>query len=400
MVMGRRPGVERSTWPVAVTDLAGLLGQIGVGLAHVPLRRPWQGRGNVAHNVAVVTTREVMRTFMGYSTSLPIDQFRSVELFLDDLCGVVLTPFVQVRGVDHEDDSVGGVLGEWFRPRSDRSGGTILYLHGGGYVGTSPRMYSVFVAALARHTGCDVFVPDLRLAPEFPFPADLEDAAAALHGLLGSGVDARSLVVAGDSSGGGLVTTLVAAEIRAEQLPVAGAVLFSPEVSLEFDCPSVRQNAKSDILPWNIPTTAYLHGVDPSSPLVSAVSQDLSGWPSTFVSIGGDEIFRDAIRHFSFHLDEADVDAEIHEEPGMFHVYPILMPWSDAGRRTVVAAGNFVRHRLPATRATGTAGRAGVDGRGPTGGRAPTGGTGVTGAGDPTGSTTGHDGGTGPAGSP
>jgi acetyl esterase/lipase len=360
MVMGRRPGVQRSSWPVAAIDLVGLVGQMGVGMARVPLRRPWCGQGNLAHNVAVTVTRETMRTFMGYSTSLPIDQFRSIELVLDDLCGVVLSPIVSFRGADQEDGMVGGVLGEWIRPRNGRSGGTILYLHGGGYVGTSPRMYSVFAAWLARRTGCDVFVPDLRLAPEFPFPADLEDAAAALRGLVASGVAPEQLVVAGDSSGGGLATTLVAADVVAEQLPVAAVVLFSPEVNLQLDSPSVRENARLDILPWNIPTTAYLHGVDPASPLVSADSQDLDGWPPTFVSIGGDEMFRDAIRRFSFHLDEADVDAEVHEEPGMFHVYPILMPWSDSGRRTIAAAGAFVRSRLPPVVEAVAAGMAGA----------------------------------------
>jgi len=347
MVMGRRPGVQRSSWPVAVTDLVGLIGQMGVGMARVPFRRPWSGQGNLAHNTAVAVTRETMRTFMGYSTSLPVDRFRSIELVLDDLCGVVLPPVVSFRGSDHEDGSVGGIPGEWIRPRNGRSGGTILYLHGGGYVGTSPRMYSVFAAWLARRTGCDVFVPDLRLAPEFPFPADLEDATAAMHGLLAGGVAPEQLVIAGDSSGGGLATTLVAAEIVVEQLPVAAVVLFSPEVNLQLDLPSVRDNASLDILPWNIPTAAYLHGVNPASPLVSAAAQDLDGWPSTFVCVGGDEMFRDGIRRFSFRLDEADVDAEVHEEPGMFHVYPILMPWSDAGRRTIEAAGNFVRNRLP-----------------------------------------------------
>jgi acetyl esterase/lipase len=58
-------------------------------------------------------------------------------------------------------------------------------------------------------------------------------------------------------------------------------------------------------------------------------------------------MFRDGIRTFAYHLGEADVDAEVHEEPGMFHVYPILMPWSDAGRRTIEAVGTFVRSRLP-----------------------------------------------------
>jgi len=347
MVMGRRPGVERASWPVAVTDLVGLMGQMGVGLARVPLSRPWSGDGNPAHNVAVAVTRETIRTFMGYSTSLPIDQFRSIELVLDDLCGAVLPPVVSFRGADHEDAVVGGVPGEWIRPRHDRSGGTVLYLHGGGYVGTSPRMYSVFAAWLARRTGCDVFVPDLRLAPEFPFPADLEDAGAVLRSLLADGVAAERIVIAGDSSGGGLVTTMVAADVLPHELPVAAVVLFSPEVNLQLDLPSVRDNARLDILPWNIPTSAYLHGVDPASPLVSAVDQDLHGWPPTFVSIGGDEMFRDGIREFALHLSEADVDARVEEEPGMFHVFPILMPWSDAGRRTIEAVGTFVRTRLP-----------------------------------------------------
>jgi len=361
MVMGRRPGVQRSSWPVAVTDLIGLVGEMGLGMARVPFRRPWSGQGNLAHNVAVSVTRETMRTFMGYSTSLPVDEFRSIELVLDDLCGVVLPPIVSFRGADHEDGAVGGVLGEWIRPRNGRSGGTIVYLHGGGYVGTSPRMYSVFAAWLARRTGCDVFLPDLRLAPEFPFPADLEDAVAVLHGLLADGVDPERIVIAGDSSGGGLVTTLVAAEVVPEQLPVAAVVLFSPEVNLQLDLPSVRDNARLDILPWNVPTSAYLHGVDPSSPLVSASSQDLEGWPPTFVCVGGDEMFRDGIRRFTSHLDEADVDAEVHEEPGMFHVYPILMPWSDAGRRTIEAAGTFVRSRLPSvTEAEAAPGAAGA----------------------------------------
>ena len=223
MVMGRRPEVARAPWPVAVTDLVGLAGQLGVGLARVPLMRPWSGRGNPVHNVAVAVTRETVRTFMGYSTSLPVDQFRSVELVLDDLCGVVLPPVVSLRGADHEDGEVGGVPGEWIRPRTGRSGGTVLYLHGGGYVGTSPRMYSVFAAWLARRTGCDVFVPDLRLAPEFPFPADLQDAGAVLAGLLASGVAPEGLVVAGDSSGGGLATTLVAAEVVPDGLPLASS---------------------------------------------------------------------------------------------------------------------------------------------------------------------------------
>ena len=56
----------------------------------------------------------------------------------------------------------------------------ILYLHGGGYIGTSPAMYALFTSRIAATTACATFVADYRLAPEFPFPAGLDDAADVL----------------------------------------------------------------------------------------------------------------------------------------------------------------------------------------------------------------------------
>ena len=62
--------------------------------------------------------------------------------------------------------------------RSANRAASILYLHGGGYIGTSPQMYAFFTARVCRETGCAVFVADYRLAPEFPYPAGDEDATA------------------------------------------------------------------------------------------------------------------------------------------------------------------------------------------------------------------------------
>ena len=57
-------------------------------------------------------------------------------------------------------------------------------------------------------------------------------------------------------------------------------------------------------------------------------------------------MFRDAIRRFVTHLEEAGVDTVASEEPGMFHVFPILMPWADASRRVYRAVGEFVDRHL------------------------------------------------------
>jgi acetyl esterase/lipase len=58
-------------------------------------------------------------------------------------------------------------------------------------------------------------------------------------------------------------------------------------------------------------------------------------------------MFRDAIREFVDHLHAAGVEVVALEEPGMFHVFPILMPWAEGSRRAFHAVGEFVRAHLP-----------------------------------------------------
>jgi acetyl esterase/lipase len=344
--MASRPDVKTASTPMTVFALAGLAAQLLNALASVPFRRPWRGRASTLHNVGITVTRSVMRAFLGYATSLPTPEFRSVENVLDRLCRVVLPPFLRPLDVVMDDAEVGGVRGLRYRRRGVEPRGTILYLHGGGYIGTSPSMYTVSTGRIAAETGCEIFAPDYRLAPEFPFPASLVDAAAVYHAMLDAGTRPDRLFLAGDSGGGGLVNALML-DPRSRALPrPAGLILISPEVSVTLEEPSITDNAALDILPWNIPVWPYLHGIDSRHPLVSAIDADLHGFPPTFVSLGGDEMFRDGIRRFVERLKASDVDATAIEEPGMFHVFPLLMPWADASARVYRAIGEFVTTRL------------------------------------------------------
>ena len=350
MVMGRRPEVETAPLPIAALAVAGLAAQLGTALASVPFRRPWRGGPNRLHNVGIAVTRTVIRSFIGYATSLPTPEFRSLELLLDDLCRAILPPLVRQLDVAVCDRELGGISGLSLRPRRGRIRGEILYLHGGGYIGTSPAMYSLSTAWLARTTRCEVFVPDYRLAPEFPFPASLLDAISAYEGILEKGRAPDRLFVAGDSGGGGLVDALML-DARAKHLPTpAGLLLFSPEVSLTLDEPSITENAALDILPWNIPVQPYLHGVDSHDRRLSVMDADLRGFPPTFVAFGGDEMFRDSIRRFADRLRSSGIETTVAEEPHMFHAFPILMPWAHASRQVYTALQAFVNGRLARAR--------------------------------------------------
>ena len=350
MVMADRPEVQTATPAVAAITMMGLGQNLLTGLARVPFVKPWQGPGNVVHNLGQSVTRQTIRSFMGYSLGLPIEEFRSMEQVIDGLCGVVMPPYVRgMDGVKITQEVIGGVPGLWCRRTSSKNNpqrveGTILYLHGGGYIGTSPMMYAAFASAIAKQTGCDIFIADYRMAPEFPFPAGVLDAASVYTALLDQGLKAENLIIAGDSGGGGLAASLISHLHATDVQMPAALALFSPETDLELDQPSVSENAQYDILPWNVPTAPYLQGIAPGDPLVSTVNAALSpDWfPPTFVTSGGNEMFRDGIRILVGNLSDAGIEVHAIEAEGMFHVFPILMPWLDVSRQVFTELDEFV----------------------------------------------------------
>jgi acetyl esterase/lipase len=344
--MGDRPDVQTAPAPIVALDVSLLAGHFATALARVPFRHPFSGDSSPLSNLGLTVTREVIRAFMGYASSLRIPEFRSLELVLDDICKRIMPPIVRALDVEGHAAEFGGVPGILYIPRHQDPVGVVLYLHGGGYIGTSPRMYAFFTARVCQETGCAVFVADYRLAPEFPYPAGAEDASSIYTELVRLGVPPARILLAGDSGGGGLANTVLLEHAdRINPVRPAGLLLFSPEVDLRLDEDSVTDNADRDILPWNIPTASYLHGFDVTSSAVSPLNADLSGFPPTCVTWGGDEMFRDPIRRYVARLCQAGVPTDAREFDGMFHVFEILMPWADDSREVFRHVHRFI-HRV------------------------------------------------------
>jgi monoterpene epsilon-lactone hydrolase len=122
----------------------------------------------------------------------------------------------------------------------------ILYFHGGAYaLGTAATSVGL-ASELGRKASTKVVSVDYRLAPEHPFPAAVDDAIAAYRGLLGGGLAASRIAVAGESAGAGLAATLLVA-LRAEGLPQpAGAALLSPWADLTLSGASLTSKAAVD----------------------------------------------------------------------------------------------------------------------------------------------------------
>jgi acetyl esterase/lipase len=104
---------------------------------------------------------------------------------------------LQVRAVETET-----VRGEWLLPEN-AARGVVLYIHGGGFVGSSAAGHRPVAAALARLGNFRVFSLDYRRAPEHRFPAALDDTIAAYERMIGQeGIAPVQIALAGDSAGG------------------------------------------------------------------------------------------------------------------------------------------------------------------------------------------------------
>ncbi|CAN5147821.1 alpha/beta hydrolase [soil metagenome] len=247
-------------------------------------------------------------------------------------------------GVTYETAKVGGVPGVWCRPPNAQRGSVILYLHGGGYVMGSATAARNYVGQIAVRANAATFVADYRLAPEYPYPAAVDDALAVYSGLAEL---SRSIVIAGDSAGGGLALVTLALVNKANR-PAKGCVVLSPWTDLALTSPSLQTRAAEDpiLVPGQLAAAAkmYLGKHDSRDARVSPVYGDLSALPPVQLHVGDAEIMLDdAVRYA-----EKSANAVVHVWEGMPHVFPASVGTYEAAGVALEIVGAFMRERLHA----------------------------------------------------
>jgi epsilon-lactone hydrolase len=264
----------------------------------------------------------------------------------------------QLREQYGEDD--GPLRGEWLDPEAAAGPAripTILYLHGGGYYFCSPRTHRSVSFGLATRTGAHLFSLDYRLAPEHRFPAALDDALAAYRRLIAAGALPQSVVLAGDSAGGGLaLAALVALRDAGEPLP-AGAVLFSPWTDLAVSGASIKTNDGVDPMfcGASIARAAklYLGDTPATHPYASPLYADLKDLPPLFIQAGSTEVLLDDARRVADRATQAGVTVEFEVWPKMPHGWQLWVPFLPEARGALDDAAHFVKRMTPVAPARG-----------------------------------------------
>jgi acetyl esterase/lipase len=202
--------------------------------------------------------------------------------------------------------------------------GTVLYLHGGGYVSGAPVTHRALTSHLAKLADASVAVADYRLAPEHPFPAALDDAHRAYLALLEKGHAPERLAVAGDSAGGGLTLALLQ-RLRDEGQPLpACALMFSPWVDLTLaETPRTVPGEAMLNRQWLTFAAEAYAGNQRDSAGASPLLGNLDGLPPLLIQTGSDEILANDSERLAEALDGADCDARYQRYPGRWHVFQL-----------------------------------------------------------------------------
>lgn len=251
-----------------------------------------------------------------------------------------------------------------------------------------PATHRFTTSALAEKSGGRCFSVRYRLSPQNMFPAALLDALVSYLALLSpplgsfhEAVPASRIVIAGDSSGACLASSLLLLLLTLRRMnithirfhgkdvditggneilptdrkpPVAGLAITSPWLDVSRALPSVYRNAKWDIIdpPSKLPhppvpnfpadliwpadpprVETYCEARMVSHPLVSplaAGSEDWRGAPPVHITVGW-EAMQDEAEVFARRLHASGVAVDFEGYVGMPHCFA-MVPWNAQGR--------------------------------------------------------------------
>jgi len=258
---------------------------------------------------------------------------------------------VNTVGVDIENRAAGSIPVRIYRGGPSPAP-TVIYCHSGAFVlgnlDTDHRQCVEF----ARRGRCTVISVDYRLAPEDPYPAGLDDAAAVLAWAADNGtnlgIDTTRLAVAGSSAGAALAALLAQRAADGSAPPIVFQLLHQPvlddrlmpskeefDATPGFDGPAVTQMWRHYAAGERVPANA-----------VPARAGELTGVASTLITCSELDPLRDEAVDYALRLMWACVATELHVFPGTCHGFDSLLPEWETSQQLFELQGAALRRAL------------------------------------------------------
>lgn len=230
------------------------------------------------------------------------------------------------KELEFEQFKIGHMSAEWTRLRhSHRKQPIILYCHGGGYATGSMKYARSVTSKFVEATSMSAVAFNYRLAPEHPYPAAIDDAVKIWDYLMHQGYGAEDVIVVGDSAGGNLALELLLRIKEKGRMMPKALVLLSPWTDLTSSGESQVTRAQIDpVIEKDYLESAiqyYAGDHDLKDPTISPLFADLTGFPTTYIQVGDNEMLLDDSTRLYETLLKYNVLTRITIYDGMWHVF-------------------------------------------------------------------------------
>lgn len=254
--------------------------------------------------------------------------------------------------VTYKEVDAGGVEALWCLPDDSDPDKVLVHCHAGGTRVLSMHSDRKLVGHIAKAAGTRALVVNFRRSPEHPYPAQVDDVAAAYQWLLDQGYRPENIASIGHSIGGNLCTRLVMG-LRDKGEPTPAAILaVSPWYDMELKTETMVTNAETDVHVTKEVLErmrdAWLEGtgVAHDDPRVNLLEADLAGLPPMDIWYGGAEVLAGDAIDFAERAKAAGVDVTLHNLPEMQHSFVFLAGRVPEVNQAILQMGQWLRSKL------------------------------------------------------
>lgn len=290
--------------------------------------------------------RAILAPFLA-AADMPLPELDIAQM--RQMSELMIQPIIATRlaryGVGYTEEAMGGIpvrLVCKLDAAIDPTGPLLINFHGGGFqIDAGSLAETLPIASL---TGLPVAAVRYRLAPEYPFPAAVDDALAVYRAALETR-SASQVAIFGTSAGAALSAQLLGRLMR-EGLPFPAALGFfsgSADFALAGDIEGFLPRLMPDKSTTEV-VASYVGAADRFDPLLSPFFGELSGFPPTLLMSSTRDLLLSQTVRFHLALREAGVAADLMVYEGMPHAFWSYVECPETDQALAAQAEFLARH--------------------------------------------------------
>lgn len=271
--------------------------------------------------------------------------------------------------VEITEKEFGGVSCSIICPEVFSANRAMIYIHGGNFIAGSRQSWTSFCSTFATATSTKIILPEFRLAPEHPFPAQAEDIENVFKSVLLSekinlkmnstdDIDIKEdkekpeIIIAADSTGASIALSFLLGLDKKYLSEISKIILLSPILEYSFDDATVALKKLKDEVTnaESIRQCAcmYTYESNISSYSVSPIKAEDSlyeGFPEFYIQCGAKELMLPYNKQFELKLARSGVKCTLDIVEDMMFLFQLADESLMEAYESITRIGDWINFR-------------------------------------------------------